>query len=177
MGLGPRLMTSAVGGPPKAPKGGPAAPLKLENRIGVQAPPEVIWELLSDLSGWGRWCPIYPKAEGVLRIGARLHLTSALPGLAQRDFTARLIDWVPEEQILWADAPWRGWVKCVHYIEIEKLSEGSCIVSNGELIQGFLADFYHERRRLAMKRGFLAFSEAIKSASETLWQDRQRRAR
>ena len=173
MGLGPRLMTNVIGGPPKAAKSGPAPPLKVENRIGVQAPPEVVWEILSDLSGWGRWCPIYPRAAGELHIGARLELTLALPGLPEREFSARLIDWVPEEQILWADAPWRGWVRTARYIEIEKLSETSCIVSNGEQIEGFLADFFHERRRLPMKRGFLAFSEAIKAASETLWADRK----
>src|SRR4051812_13407825 len=115
MGLGPRLMTTQTRAP-KTPKGG-SEPIKIENRIGVAAPAEVIWELLADVPGWPRWCPIYPRAEGELKFGARLCLTLALPGLPEREITPKITDWTPEEQILWADTAWRGWVRSLRYIE------------------------------------------------------------
>ena len=41
-------------------------PVKLEHRIGVQAPAEVIWESLFDVPGWEGWNPLYPRAAGVI---------------------------------------------------------------------------------------------------------------
>jgi len=52
---------------------------KIESRIGVQAPPLVIWDLLKDIESWPSWNPIYPKASGRLGYGETLHLTCQLP--------------------------------------------------------------------------------------------------
>ena len=172
MTLGPRLMTNQSGGSRGADRG-PAPPIKYENRIGIQAPSEILWELLYDLSSWHRWSVIYKKAEGELRIDARLSITEALPGAAERSFSPKVVDWVPYEPILWADAPWRGWVKCLRYIEIEEVDKGACIVASGEQIGGFLGDIYAERRRLPLKKGFLAFNQALKTSAEAMWSDRK----
>ncbi len=172
MGLGPRLMTSQSGGSKGAQKG-PAPPIKIENRIGVQASSDVLWEILSDLSSWRHWCPIYPEAEGELRIGNRLALTLTLPDLAPRRIAPRVLDWVPHEQILWSDVAWRGWVTSQRFIEIDSLDKGSCIVSNGEVFGGFLGDLFVEKRRSAMKRGFLSFNEALKERAEAMFNERR----
>ena len=175
MVFGPRLMQGPAGGG-KVPKGG-AVPIRIEARIGVQAPAAVIWELLGDLPTWAAWCPIYPRAEGLLRINERLSLTLALPGLPEREITPRVIDWMPEEQILWADTAWRGWAKSVRYIEVDVLSETGCIIANGEQFEGMFSELFAEKHRKALKKGFIAFNEALKEQAETLWQDRQRKAR
>jgi hypothetical protein len=164
-------MTSQSGGL-KKPEKGPTPPIKIEVRVGIQASSEVIWELLSDLSSWSRWSAIYPGAAGTLRIGASLDITEALPGLPERSYHPRVIDWVPYEQILWADGPWRGWVNTIRYLEIEELDKSACIVSNGLQVGGFLGDLYAERRRSAIKKGYHAFNEGLKAAAEALWKDR-----
>jgi hypothetical protein len=43
--------------------------IKIEHRIGIAAPAEVIWEILADVPGWEAWNPLYTKASGVIRIG------------------------------------------------------------------------------------------------------------
>src|SRR5258708_15990683 len=75
------------GGAPKAPKATPTgAPppkpppgVRIEHRIGIQAPAEVIWEVISDLKSWEQWNKLYPKASGQIRIGGTLALTPLLP--------------------------------------------------------------------------------------------------
>ena len=42
--------------------------VKLERRIGINAPDEIVWELLSDVPGWATWNPLYPRAVGEIRI-------------------------------------------------------------------------------------------------------------
>ena len=53
--------------------------VKFENRIGVQAPPAIVWEIIHDLAAWPQWNPIYPETAGVVRIGEVLTLTRAVP--------------------------------------------------------------------------------------------------
>lgn len=163
--LGPRLDLA------KRPKA-PDAPAKFESRIGLQVPAEVIWELVSDIDRWPRWQSVYTKASGKLRIGEKLSLTLAAPGEAPRDLTPTVLDWVPEEQILWVEKRWRGWVKIIRFIEIEAVAPGACIFANGEQYQGLLGDMYADRHRRTAKKTFAAFSEAVREKAEAIWRER-----
>ena len=58
-------------------------PVKLEHRLGIRAPAEAIWDVIADVERWAEWNPLYPKAAGVIRIGAPLELELALPGQPQ----------------------------------------------------------------------------------------------
>lgn len=143
---------------------------KIESRIGITVPAEVVWEAISDLATWHEWNPLYPRAEGILRLGERLKLTLALPREEPREFTAPLVDWVPNEQILWADTVARGWVKTVRFIEVETLTAQSCIFSNGEQFQGHFAGLYlNKKRRRALREAFGLMSEAVAARAEALW--------
>ena len=163
-GLGPSLNHTSK-------KIAPRPPMKVENRVGIKAPCEVVWDILADLEGWGTWNPIYPKATGILRIDAPLQLTLALPGEAHREIMPKVVDWVPYEQILWADLGWRGWAKTLRYFEIEQVTQASCFFSNGELFEGTVCRWYGNSLRRSMKKGFAPLGEAIKERSEAVWQE------
>jgi len=151
--------------------------LKIEARVGIQAPSAVIWEVIGNLESWPEWTGIYPKAAGSLRIGGRLDLTLALPGEAHREFEPVIIDWVPEEQILWKDLRWGGWVASMRFIEMEELGPTACFLSNGEQFPGMVAEYYLKRHRRALKAGYIQFAKAAKARAEALWQERQRGAK
>src|SRR5690606_32818798 len=92
-GFGPRIQPPPPPGgiaPPKPPPG-----LRIEERIGVQAPASVIWEVIADLPRWAEWNPTYPKAAGELRLNSLLTLTLALPGEEPEEIQPKLLDWVP----------------------------------------------------------------------------------
>jgi hypothetical protein len=166
LGLAGRLNTSK-------PKRGPNPPLKIESRIGIQAPPEIVWEVLSNIDAWPGWNPLYPQASGEMKIGGRWSLCVAYPGEPHRQSEPRMLDWVPQEQILLADLHWGGWVKSVRYIEIDEVDKGACIVSNGEIFSGLIAEFYGNKHRRPRKKGFQAMSDALKREAEKLWADRK----
>jgi hypothetical protein len=142
---------------------------RLENRIGIQAPAEVIWGIVADVPGWADWNPLYPEASGVIRIGEVLSLTQALPGQKPEAIAARVLDWVPYEQLHWFTSAGSGLVKAVRYIEIEKLDEDSCIFSNGELYSGWLGPFVAKRMKGPIRAGFAAMGEAIKAKAEGVY--------
>ena len=147
--------------------------VKLEHRIGVQAPAEVIWESLFDVSGWESWNPIYPRAEGRIRIGSALDLDLALPGLAPRQIRPVILDWAPADHIHWTTKSTYGLMRTLRYIEIEALSETGCIFSNGELYDGMLGERFAARNRRAIRAGFAAMGEAVQHRAEAAWREQQ----
>lgn len=149
---------------------------KIEHRIGVKASADVIWEIISDLESWAEWNPLYPKASGVLRIGAPLELILALPGKPSRPIRPTVLDWVPREQIHWKDSVMGGIVNTVRYIEIEALSETGCVFSNGEIYVGMLAPQVVASRKRILRQGFAAMGEALRERAEAAWREQAPRS-
>lgn len=160
---------TATGAPPA--KGPPGT--QVEHRIGIQAPAEVIWQVIHDLAAWESWNPTYPRATGEIRIGGALDLTVALPGQSAMEIRPVVLEWVPNEQLHWKLNMVGGLVKTVRYIEIEAVSEAGCIVSNGEYIGGVLGGSVVRRIGRSAYRGFLAMNEALKARAEDLWRTQQ----
>jgi hypothetical protein len=155
-------------------KGGAPAPrgpsgVRIEHRIGVQAPAEVIWELLYDLEGWSRWNPVYTRASGQVRIGQPLSMTMTLPGDAPREIQPVVLEWVPHEQLHLKITAAGGLVRTVRYVEIEALSETGCIVSNGEIFGGLLGPTGARRMGGRIYKGFRLMNEALKAEAEAVW--------
>lgn len=148
-----------------------ALPLKIEHRIGVQAPPDLIWSFVSDVPGWPSWNPLYPRAAGEVQFGAQLTLDLAMPGEPVRTIRPTVQDWTPNEQIIWTGSLFGGLVKTTRYIEIERLADASCIFSNGELYEGPLQRLIGRRRRRTIKAGFTALGEAVRDRAEAIFRN------
>lgn len=144
--------------------------VKVEHRVGVQTPPHVIWEIISDLDRWKDWNPLYTSAEGKLGFGAPLTLTLALPGRKPQVIHPIVESWTPDELIHWRLKMLNGLVTSVRYIEIEKLTETGCIFSNGEIFDGFLGRRLPKGMRRNIRAGFEAMGEAVKTRAEAAWQ-------
>jgi hypothetical protein len=141
-------------------------PIKIEHRIGVQTPPEVIWAIVSDINGYARWNPLYSKSEGEVQFDAVLNLEVALPGEAPRVIKPTVTDWTPNEQIIWKLRLFAGFLSTTRFIEIEKLGDESCIFSNGEIFEGPAIRFLGRKTRRAVKAGFTAMGEAVRDRAE-----------
>lgn len=165
--LGPKTMSLKTEGRPPPPK--PPGGVRVEDRIGVQAPVEVVWEIIQDLDRWSEWNPTYVQAEGTVRIGQTLTLTLALPGQPQQVIRPKVLDWAPNEQLHWRLSMMGGMIRTLRYIEITQLSEVGCIVDNGEIFGGFMGPSLGKRVGRAVRSGFRAMNEALKSRAEAEW--------
>lgn len=144
--------------------------MRIENRIGIQASTDAIWEVLSDLEHWGDWCPLYPRAAGTIRIGEVLDIDEHVPGLKVHNIRPVVLDWAPYDHIHWQTTMWRGWARSTRFLEIEELAPGSCIFSNGEVFSGLLVDFAVPRAiRPKIRQGFEQMGEALKAEAEKRW--------
>ena len=142
----------------------------VEHRLGVQAPPQFVWDAFSDLSAWKDWNPLYSNAEGTLGFGAPLTLTVTLPGRPPQVIHPVVESWTPDELLHWRLSMLGGMVKSVRYLEIDKLTDEGCIFSNGELFDGLLGPLVARQMRRTLKAGFRAMGEAVKERAEAAWQ-------
>ena len=145
----------------------------VEHRIGVQAPAELVWEIVSDFSTWSDWNPIHPQAEGQLKIGTPLTVHHALPGEPVRVLQPVVQDWVPYEQLHWRSSRLGGFVTAIRYIEIENMGPGSSTFSNGELFVGLLVRWVSRDERRKLKAAYAQMGEALRDHAEALWSARQ----
>ncbi len=143
--------------------------VKLEHRLGIQAPAHVVWEVISDLSTWREWNPLYPEAKGVIGFGEQLTLTLAPPGGKPRIIRPVVLDWAPDEAIHWRLSTMAGLMTSIRYLEIEKMHDTGCIFSNGELFDGLLASAIGRRAKRRIRAGFAAMGEAVRDRAEARW--------
>ena len=169
--MGPQLMSLQTEGKPPAPK--PPGGVRVEDRIGIQAPAEVIWEIVHDLPAWAEWNPTYTAAAGEIRIGGTLVLTLALPGQPPQEIRPKVLEWVPGEQLHWQLTMMGGLIRTLRYIEIEARGPANTIVDNGELFGGFMGPSLGKRVGGTVRRGFRAMNEALKVRAEAVWAERQ----
>jgi hypothetical protein len=141
---------------------------RLEHRIGVAAPAPAVWSVISDLARWGEWNPIYPKIDARLTIGAPVTFELHLPNRPVRTYSGVIVDWVPNTQIVWALRVAGGLVRTTRYFEIEALTDGGCILSNGEIFDGLGAPLLPKAERRIIRRAFELVNEAAKARAEDL---------
>ena len=140
---------------------------RVQSRAGVAAPASAVWAVISELGAWSEWNPTFPEAEGRLSIGSLLMLRRVLDGNGERQ-EVRVVDWVPNAQIVWSRSIGL-FARSLGYLEIDALSERSCILAAGEIYSGALGHALAKRQRRVLTAGFQALCEAAKSRAEATW--------
>lgn len=138
---------------------------RIEKRIGVRATSDRIWEILSDFEGWNRWNPHETGLIGTLAFGGAIALDEALPGLEPRRVEARIGEWQPYSQLVWAER--RGFLfNAIRYYEIEELERGSCIFATGTVFTGLRGELFHDKHRPAIRKAYEDIVESLRQAAE-----------
>ena len=146
----------------------------VEFRTGVQAPAEIVWEVISDFATWKDWNPVHPRMEGEMRIGTPLRFDLVVAeGGAPVAVEAVVQDWVPYEQLHWRTKRLNGFVTAIRYLEIENMGPANSTFSNGELFMGPLVRFVSRDERRRLRAAFTRMGEAVRDRAEALWSQRQ----
>ena len=163
------MFTPAKGFTFKTPTLSGPSGLRIEHRIGIQAPAEVIWDILYDVERWAEWNPLYIQAAGQIRIGGQLDLTMVIGDEAPTVIHPVVLEWVPNDQIHWRLKMMGGLISTTRFLEIEVLDTAACIFSNGEIFGGLMGPSVGKRMGRKIYRGFLAMDEALKERAEAVW--------
>ena len=138
---------------------------RIDNRIGVKASAERIWDVLSDLEGWHRWNPYETQLSGRLGFGAAVNFQEAFPGLPSRQASASISEWEPCGQLLLSER--RGFLfGTVRYFEIEPLEKNASVLTNGILFTGLRGEMHFDKVRKILRPVVLDINERLKAVIE-----------
>lgn len=146
----------------------------VEFRTGVQAPAEIVWEVISDFATWKDWNPVHPRMEGEMRIGTPLTVAVVLNEDGPVTTIQPVVqDWVPYEQLHWRTKRLNGFVTAIRYLEIENMGPSNSTFSNGELFVGMLVRLISRDERRRLRAAYTRMGEAVRARAEALWSERQ----
>ena len=139
---------------------------QLDATAEIDAPPEKVWAIITDLSSFDLWNPFIVRAGGDLRPGGRLHVTLQVPDMRPVSFRPRLLAVEPGRLIRWRGVTGvRGLFDGVHSLSVEALPDGRSRFRTHEDVTGVLLPVLGKVVRRT-QRGFELFAEAVKARAE-----------
>jgi len=107
--------------------------------IEINATPERIWTVLTDLDTYPRWNPMIRWAKGEVCPGTKLTVRFEPEGSRGYTFTPKLLIVEPGRQLRWLGYPRiPKFLDTEHYWIIERLADGKSRLLHGAMIYGLL---------------------------------------
>lgn len=133
---------------------------RIETEIEIDAPPSVVWEILSDLEGHASWNPFLVSMQGKLEQGATLTNTMRQASGKEMTFRPTVLVVTPEQELRWRGQLWLPRLfDGEHAFRLTPSARGTLLVQSEEFrgialwlidVQQFRGDF--EAMNLALKQ-------------------------
>lgn len=144
-------------------------PLRIDHTHEVEAPAEVVWEVLTDLDAYPEWNPFVVAASSSLEVGAPMDMrVRVLPFMTQSQR-----EWVrsvePGVGFCYGLAPTAGGaLRSERSHRVVPLAPGRCRYESRFAIEGWLSGVVKALLGRALRRGFTEMSAAVKTRAESL---------
>jgi hypothetical protein len=141
---------------------------ELHTEIDIDATPEVVWQILTDLDGWADWNPFITSSVGKPEVGEKLVNRMEPPG-------GRAITFKPHVTVV-EDAKTFEWLGKLlfsgvfdgrHRFELEGSPTGTKL-THSESLDGILVRFMRNSLDTKTKSGFEAMNVALKTRAESV---------
>lgn len=132
--------------------------------IQIDAPPEAVWAVLTDLSSYPEWNPLFREASGQVAVGNRVRLRSVHPANGRMMTVKPKITVAdPGAELRWV-ASLPGIISGEHHFTLTPV-DGGTQLEQGETYRGLLAAFSGKTFARA-EESFQALNEALKKRVE-----------
>jgi hypothetical protein len=133
--------------------------------IDIDATPERVWQVLTDLNGHADWDPFITRAAGHVSVGEKISVTIAPPGGKAMTFKPTITQVEDNRELAWlGHFVMPGIFDGAHHFSLEP-HVGGTRVRQTETFSGVLVWF--SRGLLAnTERGFTALNQVLKQRSE-----------
>ncbi len=140
------------------------------NEIEIQATPEQVWKVLTDLDQYADWNPLLYRARGKVKAGTKVEL-SAKTASNDMNFSCSVTRVEQGREFAWKfhvilPFLFRG----EHIFRIEPIGEHSVRFIDREVFQGLLLPLQSKDLETHAKDGMVAMGEALKARVEKLAQ-------
>lgn len=111
----------------------------VRTEITIDAPPAVVWQVLTDTDAYPAWNPHVVEATGELAVGSTLDITVRREGVRDRSMRVTVTDLEPERQLAWVGRVVSPLLfEGRHVYELDPLDDGRTRLINREEVRGVL---------------------------------------
>ncbi len=137
----------------------------LHTEIGIGAPADIVWKVISDLDGWSAWNPVM-KTSGTLAQGAQLDVELAAPGRQGMSIQPKVVMLEDGREFRWRVRKMLGMFDAEHGFRVVPEDVGRCRFEQFEVFRGMLAGAFYSRQSKALNTGFTAMNRMLKREAE-----------
>ncbi len=140
---------------------------ELRTEIEINAPPERVWQLLTDFASFPQWNPFIRWASGEPRKGAQLQVHLQPSGAKGMTFRPKVLKAEPKRELRWLGhflIP--GLFDGEHIFTIELLEAGRVRFVQREIFTGILVPLFMRWLGKDTRRGFEEMNQALKLRAE-----------
>jgi hypothetical protein len=140
----------------------------IETAIDIDAPPETVWEIVTDFARYGEWNPFMTIADEAAKEGNRLHVTIRPPNRKGISLKPTVTTFEPGHSLRWLGhlvVP--GIFDGAHELTVEPRDGGGSRFLQRETFKGALIPFTGGMLR-DTAAGFEAMNTALKQRAEAL---------
>ena len=138
---------------------------RIETTATIDAPPERVWEVLTDLDAMDEWNPFIVEAQGKPAVAERLRIRVAPPGKRPATFTPVVLTADRPRELRWRGTlPIPGLFAGEHYFVLEPTGTGTRL-RHGETFAGLLVPLMGGMLK-ATAEGFERMNAALKDRVE-----------
>lgn len=143
----------------------------LHSATEIDAPAALVWDVVLDLQSYAAWNPFIIRASGQPRVGERLDITIAAPGLKPVRFRPKVLELAPGHLLRWkGEYKVPGLFDGRHALVVDALGPDRSRFTTHEDVSGILLPFLGKAMR-ASQQGFDAMTAALKERVEELRRD------
>ena len=139
---------------------------ELHTEIDIDAKPEVVWQVLTDLDRYPEWNPFITSAVGTPEVGDKLVNRMEPPGGKAMTFKPQVTVVEDEKTFEWLGTlGFSGVFDGRHRFDIEASPTGTKLIQS-ESFDGVLVRFMRKSLDTQTKAGFEAMNAALKARAE-----------
>ncbi|VVB92499.1 Polyketide cyclase / dehydrase and lipid transport [uncultured archaeon] len=140
---------------------------ELRTEIEINAPPERVWQLLTDFSSFPQWNPFIRRASGEPKKGAQLQVYLQPSGAKGMTFSPKVLKAEQNRELRWLGhflIP--GLFDGEHIFTIETLEAGRVRFVQREIFTGIFVPLFARGLDKDTRRGFEEMNQALKLLAE-----------
>ncbi len=140
----------------------------LHTEITIDAPPDTVWQVLSDLDRYADWNPFITSAAGDLAVGKRLTNRLQPPGGKAMTFKPTITEIIPGQSLEWLGRLGiAGVFDGRHRFELTGTPDGGTRMVHSEHFSGVLVPFLRRSLDKQTKQGFEEMNASLKAQAES----------
>ena len=141
---------------------------QLHTEITIDATPERVWEILTDLPSYRSWNPFVIASAGRVAVGQRLVNRLQPPGGRAVTFKPTVTIVEPTTTFEWLGRlGLPGIFDGRHRFDLEPTADGGTRLTHREFFRGLLVPLFRSSLDTTTKRGFELMNEALKERAES----------